>query len=130
MNKAAIVVRYILGAIFVVFGLNGFFQFLPAPPMPEAAGTFIGGLLASGYLFPLLKGTEVLIGVSLLTNYYARLALVILAPITLNIFLFHAFLAPEGLPIAVIILAGHIFLAYFHKDAFASVLVARPRPKN
>ncbi|BDA77130.1 hypothetical protein LPTSP3_g00600 [Leptospira kobayashii] len=130
MNKAAIVVRYILGTIFFVFGLNGFFQFLPAPPMPEAAGTFIGGIISSGYLFPLLKGTEVLAGAALLANFYARLALVILAPITINIFLFHAFLAPEGLPIAVIVLAGNIFLAYFHRDAFASVLVARPRPKN
>ncbi len=93
-NKVYVGSRLLLGLIYVVFGLNGFLQFLPMPPLPEAAASFMGGLASSGYFFPFLKGTEVLFGALLLVGYAAPLALVVLAPITLNIFLFHWFLTP------------------------------------
>ncbi len=64
------------------------------PPMPEAATAFMTGIMATGYFFPLLKTTEALCGLLLLINRAAPAALVILAPITLNIILFHIFLTP------------------------------------
>lgn len=123
-HKAAIVARLLLGTIFVVFGLNGFLGFIPQPPMPEAAGAFVGGLAGSGYFFPLLKGTEVLAGLALLSNRFVPLALTVLAPITINILLFHLVLAPApGLPL--VIIAAQVFLAWVHKDVFAKVLRAK-----
>lgn len=123
-HKSAIVARLLLGTIFFVFGLNGFLGFLPQPPMPEAAGAFVGGLAGSGYFFPLLKGTEVLAGLALLSNRFVPLALTVLAPITINILLFHLVLAPApGLPL--VIIAAQVFLAWVHKDAFAKVLRAK-----
>jgi putative oxidoreductase len=105
--------RLLLGLIFLVFGLNGFLQFLPIPPMPDAAMSFLGALGSSGYFFPVLKATEVLCGLLLLTGFAAPVALVILAPITLQIFLFHAVLTPGLqnliLPIAMVVL--HILAA-------------------
>ena len=89
--------RLLLGLIYLVFGLNGLFNFLPSPPMPETAMGFLGGLISSGYFLPVLAATQTMAGFLLLTGFAAPLALVILAPITLQIFLFHVFLTP-GLP--------------------------------
>ncbi len=62
--------------------------------MSEAAMAFVGGLMRSGYFMPFLSGTQVIGGFLLLTGFAAPLALVILAPITLNIFLVHLYLTP------------------------------------
>src|SRR5882724_3288201 len=97
MARLAMVSRILMGLVFFVFGLNGFFMFLPMPPMPEASMKFLGAMVETGYLFPLLKSMEVLCGALLLLNYFSPLALIMLTPIIVNIFLFHAFLAPSGL---------------------------------
>lgn len=128
MNKLPMIARYALGLIFFVFGLNGFLNFIPQPPPPENLMTFVTGLMASKYFFPFLKGTEVLCGLMLLANRFVPLALVILAPIVLNIFLVHAFLAPEGLILAVIIGVLEAYLAFCvepYKGVIKQLFVAR-----
>ncbi|MBV9946887.1 MAG: DoxX family membrane protein [Myxococcales bacterium] len=121
--------RILLGLVFFVFGLNGFLRFIPEPPgMPERVMTFMNGLMAAGYLFPLIKGVEVLVGVLLLANRFVPLALALIAPNIVNIVLFHAFLAPSGLPIALVVLALELFLAWSYRDAYAPMLRARVRP--
>ena len=118
---AALVIRYLMGLIFLVFGLNGFLNFLPPPPMEGSMGTFMGGLMASGYFFPLLKGTEVVAGILLLSGFYVPLAIAILGPITLNIFFVHASMDPSGLPIALFVFLGNLFLAYAYKENFKGI---------
>ena len=94
--KISIAARWFLGLIYFVFGLNGFLNFLHMnpPPMPEAAMGFMKGIMGTPYFFPVLKGTETTCGFLLLTGLAAPLALVILAPITLQIILFHTFMTP------------------------------------
>ena len=95
MSKAPMIARYLLGLIYFVFGLNGFLNFIPAPAdMPEGAVAFFTGVMSAGYFMPLLKGTEVICGLLLLSGFAAPVALVILAPITIQIFMFHAMLTP------------------------------------
>lgn len=114
MKKSVLVARIILGLIFFVFGLNGFFNFIPVPPnMPEKLMAFMNGLMASGYFFPLLKGTEVVCGLLLLIGAFVPLALIVLAPIILNIIMVHTVLDTSGLPVAIIIAALEIYLAFF-----------------
>lgn len=100
MNKAQLVARILLGLIYFVFGGWGLCIALGLMPMPEqpamseAATAFNKGIMGTPYFFPLLKVTETAFGLLLLIGIAAPLALIILAPITLNIFLFHAFLTP------------------------------------
>ena len=94
MQKVVLVARLLLGLVFTVFGLNVFVQFLPAPEMSEAAGSFYGALLGSGYLVPLLGATKLTAGIFLLAGILVPLALTLLAPIVVNIVLFHVFLSP------------------------------------
>jgi len=119
------VARVLLGLVFFVFGLNGFFHFLPQPPHEGTSATFLGGLAASGYFFPLLKSTEVVGGALLLMKRYVPLALVLLAPIIVNIFAFHAALDHAGVGLAVVLVALEIGLAYAHRKAFAPLLTAK-----
>ena len=120
--KVVLAARILLGVIFFVFGLNGFLQFLPQPPMPEAAGAFAGALAATHYMFPLIKGTEVICGALLLPGQFVPLALVLLAPIIVNILLFHAVLAPEGVIMAVVLVVLELVLARAHWSAYAPLL--------
>jgi|SRR5450432_3026377 len=127
-NKLPTVARYLLGLAFFVFGLNGFLHFLPQPPMSGPPANFAGALLATGYMFPLLKGTEVIASLLLLSNRYVPLALAVLAPVLINIVAFHAFLAPGGLAIPIVLLLAELYLARSHRDAFAPMLQAENAP--
>lgn len=113
------VARYALGLIFFVFGGAGLLQLLPPPPdMPEKLKLFMDGILATGYFFPFLKITETLCGLCLLIGVAPALALIMLAPITLNIFLLHAIVTPglSNLVLPIVILTLHILAAtaYWH----------------
>jgi len=127
-SKLPTAARILLGLIFFVFGLNGFLQFMPQPPLPEPAGAFMGALAASGYMFPLIKGTEVVAGLLLLGGRFVPLALVLLAPVIVNIALFHLVLAPVNLIMVVVLLALEGYLAWAYRDAFTGVLQANARP--
>lgn len=117
-SKAARVARYLLGAIFTVFGLNGFLGFLPMPPVEGDAGAFLGALAATGYMFPLIKGSEVLAGVLLLGGRAIGFAGVLLAPIVVNIVLYHAVMAPAGIALPLVIVGLMAFLGYQHRERF------------
>ena len=122
--------RLFVGLAFFVFGLNGFLGFMPQPPLPESAGAFMGALAATGYMFPLIKGTEVLAGAMLLSGRFVPLSLVLLAPITVNILAFHAFLdAPSSVGMPLFLIALQVGLAWFHRKSFAGVLAAKAEPE-
>jgi uncharacterized membrane protein YphA (DoxX/SURF4 family) len=123
--------RLFLGLVFTVFGLNFFLHFLPMPAAPPRAAAFAGALFASGYLFPLLKATEVVAGLLLLGGLFVPLALAVLAPIIINIVGFHLFLEPSGLPIPLALLAAELYLAWSYRSAFAPMLHLRtPLPQK
>ena len=122
VSLAAKIVRYVLGLMFLVFGLNGFFNFLPMPPMEGAMQTYMDGMVASAYFLPLLKICQVLTGVLLLTGMYVPLALSILLPITLNIVLLHAAIDPSGLGMGVFVFVANVFLIWVNKESFKGIL--------
>jgi uncharacterized membrane protein YphA (DoxX/SURF4 family) len=127
-SKLPSVARIVLGLAFFVFGLNGFLHFLPQPPMSGPPANFAGALFATGYMFPLIKGTEVLASLLLLANRYVPLALAVLAPVVVNIVAFHAFLAPTGMVLPIVVLGLELYLAWSYRDAFAPMLHARTVP--
>jgi uncharacterized membrane protein YphA (DoxX/SURF4 family) len=119
--------RVVLGLVFLVCGLDGFLHFIPQPTeLPgESAMAFAIGLIKTGYMFPLIKGTEVVVGALLLANRLVPLALVVLAPVVVNIFAFHVFLAPEGTAIASAIVVLEIYLAWIYRRAYRPLFALR-----
>ena len=128
MKIAALIAQYLLGLVFLVFGLNGFLHFIPLPPPANpVAGQFMGALFVSHYLVPIFL-LQVVPGILLLANRYVPLALTLLAPVLVNIVCFHAFMAPEGLPLPLILTVLWVVVAYLHRAAFAGLFQARPTP--
>ena len=127
MKTTVLIARILLGVIFVVFGLNGFLQFLPQPEMPQAASAFFGALAASGFMLPTLFATQ-LVGGALLLLGMVPLAVVILAPVIVHIVEFHIFLAPAGLPLAVVVATLAMFLAWTHRSAYRALFTASLAP--
>lgn len=84
-----------------------------------------GGLFQSGYFFPMLKTLEVIFGALLLVGFFVPLTLVVLMPITLNIFLFHAFLTPENYLMGLAMLAIHLFLAWAYRESYKELLIRK-----
>lgn len=122
-GKGYLIARIILGLIFFVLGLNKFLQFMPQPPMPGEAGAFMGALAQTGYFFPVLAASETISGALLLMGVYVPLALLILAPIVLQILLFHTFLAPGlGMMPGFIAAVCGLYLAWCHREQFKHVL--------
>jgi hypothetical protein len=130
LQKGPTIGRVLLGLIFFVFGLNGFLHFIPQPAtIPERAMAFAAALLGTGYMFPLIKGVEVVAGALLLSNRFVPLALALLAPNVVNIVLFHAFLEPSAIALALVVLALEIYLAWSYRDAYRPMLAARVPPR-
>jgi putative oxidoreductase len=122
MKILTIIARALLGLVFVVFGSNGFFHFLPMPELPhDLAGDFLRAFLVSHYVYA-VAACQVLGGLFLLVGRFVPLGLTILGPVIVNILLFHIFLAAEGLPLALIIVAIFVFLLWRYWAAFAAIV--------
>ena len=128
MSKAVLIARIVLGLIFVVFSANFFLGLFELPPPNEAAMAFMGALGATGYMMPLVKILELIPGLMLLAGFGVPLALVLLAPIVVNIFLVHVFLDTGGLAMGIIVLVLEIFLAWAYRDSFKGVLDFGAKP--
>ena len=121
MKITAVIARFLLGLIFLVFGLNGFFNFLPMPPPTGVAGQFLGALFVSHYL-AVVFALQLIGAVLLLINRYVPLALAILAPIIFNILFFHFLMAPSGVPLALVATILWILVFLSVRSAFAGLL--------
>jgi putative oxidoreductase len=124
MRTVSAIARYLAGVIFLVFGLNGFLNFIPLAPPGGIAGQFMGALYASHYVW-VIFAFQVIAGVLLLVNRYVPFAVAVLAPVIVNILSFHALMAPSGLPLAlfVAVLGAVIFIDV--RPAFAGLFQAR-----
>ncbi|MCC7521787.1 MAG: DoxX family membrane protein [Flavobacteriaceae bacterium] len=114
MNKTLeLVLRWLVGLMMLVFGANKFLNFMPAPEMPEGdLATFFQGFMASKYLMPLVGLVEVVVGILFLTKKWMPFALVLLAPISVNIVLIHLFLDPANIAMALLVFVANIALIY------------------
>jgi putative oxidoreductase len=121
MKYAIIIVRVLLGLLFVVFGSNAFLHFIPMPPMQGPAGAFIGALASTGYihviaLLQVVGGLLLLIG-----GRFVPLGLTLLGPVIVNIVLYHVFLDTAGLAMAVCISLCALFLLWAYRFKFPAI---------
>lgn len=125
MKIVVLIARLLLGLVFVVFGLNGFLNFLSMGPMPTGlAGQFIGALFMSHYYW-VIAGLQILGGVLLLVNRFVPLALVVLGPVIMNILLYHLFLNISGVGLAIVVTILWLVVFYAHRQYFSGIFVQR-----
>jgi uncharacterized membrane protein YphA (DoxX/SURF4 family) len=125
----ALIARLLMGAAFTFFGLNGFFNFIPPPKeMPPGLGEFFGAMVNTRYMLPLIAGTQVLVGLLLLVNRFVPLALVLIAPVIVNIIAIHVFLDPAGIGPGIVVLLLEAFLVWAYRKSYITLFAARATP--
>src|SRR5580700_7181755 len=124
MRTVSVIARYLAGVIFLVMGLNGFMNFIPLPPPGGIAGQFMGALYVSHYLW-VIFAFQLIAGVLLLVNRYLPLAAAVLAPVIVNILVFHALMAPSGLPMALFVAILWAVIFNGVRPAFAGLFQPR-----
>jgi len=124
MRTVSTIARCMSGMIFLVFGLNGFLNFIPLPPPGGVAGQFMGALYASHFLM-VIFAFQVIAAVLLLLNRYVPLAVAVLAPVIVNILFFHALMAPSGLPLALFVAVLWAVIFGDVRPAFAGLFQSR-----
>ena len=125
MKIAAMIVRSLMGLLFLFASVTYFFKLITPPPAEGAMKVMGDGFEASIYLMPTVKIVELVCGLALVTGRFVPLATVLIAPINVNIFLVHAFLDRKGLPVAAVLVMANIFLAYVYRERFKPILKAR-----
>ncbi len=122
------IVRVLLGVMFLVFGLNGFLNFMPAPKnLPPDMITVSTGLMKGGYM-AVVSATELVVALLLLTNRFVPLALALLAPIVVGIITFHIAIAPATIVPGIVVLVMELHLAWAYRGAFRPMLRAKVSP--
>jgi putative oxidoreductase len=124
MKITIVIARFLLGLIFLTFGLNGFLHFIPATLPSGTAGQFVGALFVSNYLVVVFL-LQLVGAILLLTNRYVPLALTLLAPIIVNILLFHVLMALNGLALALVVTVLWIVVFLSVRSAFAGLFQQR-----
>ncbi len=123
MKIAATIARYLLGIMFVVFGLNGFLNFIKQPLPTGLAGDYMKIMFTSHY-FAAIFAVELLAGLLFLANKFVPLALTLLAGLLFNILAFHITMSPETIAPALLAAILWIILFAQHREAFAGILKA------
>ncbi len=111
-SKFTMIVRILLALLLIVFGSNKFLNFLPMPQPIGAGADFLNSLNATGYIFPFVGVLEVFIGIMLLLKKWVPFVIILLAPISINIVLFHLFLAIPGVGPALLLVILNSMLLY------------------
>lgn len=125
MKIAVIIVRVLMGLLFLFASVTWLFKLFPEPELQGPMKTFNEGIAASVYIMPVIKVLELLCGLAFVSGRFVRLAAIVIFPIIVNILLTHVFLAPEGLPAAIFLLLGDIFLIYYYRKDYQSMLIAK-----
>jgi uncharacterized membrane protein YphA (DoxX/SURF4 family) len=125
MKIAVIIIRILVGLMFLFSSVVVLFNLVPQPVVEGDVKLFNEGLAASGYLVPLLKVIELLCAIAFLSGRFIPLAAVVIFPITVNILLFHAFLAPEGVVLGAFMFLGNLFLAYANRKKYEPILAVK-----
>jgi len=118
MKWAVIVVRSLMGLLFLFASITFLFKLFTPPPLTGAMKTFNDGLMVSVYLMPTVKVIELVCGLAFLSGRFVPLATVLIAPILVNILGVHLFLGREGLPVAILLVLANAFLAWHHRESY------------
>jgi putative oxidoreductase len=125
MKIAVIIVRTLMGLLFLFASIVVLFKLFPQPEQTGNVKIFMDGVNATGYLMPLIKITELVCGLAFVTGRFVPLATVIIAPVIINIFLFHAFVDTAGLPVGIFLVLANAFVAWANWNKYKPLLESK-----
>ena len=130
MKSVSTIARYLLGFIFTVFGLNGFFHFLPQPPPSSAMALQYLQVVSASHYITLVFLLEVIAGILLLLGRFVPLALTVLAGIIANILLYHATMDPKGIGLGILVAFLWVLVFLRYRASFRPLFRSYPEPAD
>ena len=124
MKIAMIIVRTLMGLLFLFASITFLFGLITPPPLTGVPKTFNEGLASVGYFFPVLKIVELLCGLAFVSGYFVPLATVLIAPVIVHIFLYHTLIDTSGVLVGIFLVLANAFVAYYYRDAYSGLLKA------
>jgi len=125
MKITALIVRILMGLMFAFASITVLFKLFPQPELTGNVKIFMDGMTATVYMLTTIKVIELICSVAFLSGRFVPLATVVIFPINVNILLFHVFLDPKGLPVAVLLMIGNLLLAWYYRDRYKAMLTAK-----
>jgi len=125
MKIAVIIVRTLMGLLFLFGSIVVLFKLIPQPEQTGNVKIFMDGINATGYLMTLIKVTELVCGIAFVTGFFVPLATVVIAPVIINIFLFHTFVDPSGMAVGIFLVFANLFVAYANWEKYKPILRVR-----
>jgi uncharacterized membrane protein YphA (DoxX/SURF4 family) len=125
MKIAAVIVRTLMGLLFLFASVTYLFNLVPQPELSGNMKIFSDGMAASGYLLALAKIVELVCGIAFVSGRFVTLAAVLIAPVTVNIFFISVFLDPRGLPVSVFLVLSNLFLGYYYRDNYKTLFAPK-----
>jgi len=125
MKITVLIVRILMGLMFAFASITVLFKLMPQPEPTGNVKIFMDGMAATVYMLTTIKVIELICSVAFLSGRFVPLATVVIFPINVNILLFHLFMAPEGLPVAILLMIGNLLLAWYYRDRYKAMLSAK-----
>lgn len=125
MKTTILIVRILIGIIFLITSIGYFFNLFPEPVINGEFKAFQAGLVASSFIIPMAKTLELLCGIAFVLGRYVTLANIVILPVTINILFINFYMTPEGLPLALFIFLGNLFLIYSHWENYKGIFIEK-----
>ena len=125
MKITITITRILAGLLYLFSAIVLIFKLMPQPELTGNLKVYMEGIMASGYLMPMVKVVEVTCAIAFISGFFVPLATVMIFPININILMVHLFLAPEGLPVAIFLMINNLLLAYYYRDKYKTLFIAK-----
>lgn len=125
MKIAVIITRVLMGLMFAFASIVVLFKLMPQPEPTGNIKIFMDGMTITGYMMTTIKIIELVCAIAFLSGRFVPLATVVIFPITLNILMFHISMAPDGLLVAILLMIGNLFLAWYYREKYKSIFDVR-----
>ena len=122
-SKFTTIIRRLLGLLLIIFGSNMFWHFIPLSNPAGPASKFLNLLNGIAFIFPVVGALEIVVGIMLLLKKWDAFALILMAPVTINILLFHLFLDIPGREMAILVAVLNGILIYKNRKAYSPLFI-------
>ena len=122
-QKIIFIVSLVFGLLFINAGLNEFFKYMPMPDdVPEKVANAWHAFMEIGWLMPLVAFAEVLGGILFIIPKTRALGAVVIFPVLVGILLTNTVTEPSGLPIALALLAIHLWVIFDNRHKYLPMI--------
>lgn len=122
-QKIISVLSLLSGLMFINAGLNKYLNYIPVPDnLPEKVQKMNAAFMEIGWLMPLVAAAEIIGGILFIIPRTRALGALILFPVMIGILLTHLIFVPNGLVIALVLMAINLWVIYENREKYMPMI--------